>query len=331
MQIQIDWFQVYFKGLFFETNEFIKVSTGIRSKIFANIDEIHYKGRLFGFLCFNPLSRIIPNNANILKVDNSFLYDEIFENVYYKFSKFCGLKYHNITRIDLCTDFNYFLNFRDPENFIRDFFSGKFIYPVKTIFKIIGRTTSKPTPDYLRYGSNLSEWSVYLYRKSLEMKQVKFKQWIYDQWKQQKIDVTKDVWRLEFTLKGGNHSITDKETGECIKINDTFLFSQANLYLLFNTLLKNHFTFKIPDGNVKISLLESLKLFDLINESFIHYVLSEHQELNRSQKIFIKQLEKLNSEVREYNTNLAYKIMEISAHVAKQTGLEKYRQYITSN
>lgn len=331
MIVQIDWFQVYLRGLFTETNEFKLISGGVRSKIFANVDKLFYNGKFFGFLSFNPLSKIIPNNAYILKVDNQFLYDPSFENIYFKFKTFCGLKFQNITRLDICTDFNKFLNFRDPENFIKGFFNSNVVYPNKSIFKIIGRSARNPISDYLRFGSNLSTWSVYLYRKSLEMKVVKFKPWIFNTWKNSGIDTTKDVWRLEFSLKGGKHYLQEGESGLQININDDLCFDDDLKLTLFESLLTKYFTFRKNKKGIRINKLKKIQLFPIFQNGFIHCVLAEHEELNRSNKIFIKQLETLNHEVREYNSDLAFKIMEVSSHVAEKTGLKKYREFISRN
>lgn len=330
MHVQIDWFQVYFRGLFEKTPAFSLVSTGVRSKIFAVIDKVMYKDKFFGFLSYKPLSGIIPDNAFILKVDNSFLYSKEFENVYYQFCTFCGLKYQNITRLDFCTDFNYFENFRDPERLIKDFFVGNIVYPKKAIFKIIGRSCRVPIPDYLRFGSNLSDMSVYLYRKSLEMKEVKFKPWIFDQWKTLGIDSTKDIWRLEFSLKGGHHFLKSKITGEEIKFTDKLAFDDDLSLTFFEALLQKYFTFRTNEPTKRINDLKEIKLFEIFNNEYEHKVIQEREEVNRSNKIFIKKLETLNNEVREYNSDLAYKIMEISAHVAEKTGLGKYRQFISN-
>ena len=330
MTVQIDWFQMYFRGFFEKSRYFSATPSGIRSKIFATVDNLTFKDKFFGNLCSKPLSPIIPEDSFILKVDNRILYDPDFENIYDNFKMFCGLKFQNITRLDVATDFNSFYHFRDPENFIKSFICGDAVYPGKSLFKIIGRTGRIPVFDYLRFGSNLSENSAYLYRKSLEMKQVKFKSWIYESWKRQGIDTKKDVWRLEFSLKGGHHYLYDQRSKEKIIINDNLCFDDNLLITLFESLISKYFTFRINEKDKRIDKLINLQLFDMFDSGYSHKTFSEHEEINRSQKIFIKQLEKLNSEVREYNSDLAYKIMEVSAHVAERTGLGKYREFISS-
>lgn len=48
------------------------------------------------------------------------------------------------------------------------------------------------------------------------MAEVKQKNYIADLWRKEGLDLSKDVWRLEFSLTSGAFDWVDSETGECV-------------------------------------------------------------------------------------------------------------------
>jgi hypothetical protein len=327
MKVQIDWLQLYARGSILNNPLFQRTSTGIKSKTFANIDEFHHKGQHIATIAYKPHSPIIKNDAHIIKFSNEILYSNDFLKHYIQITQDLGLKVRNITRIDLCFDFNYFINFRNPEALIRGFFNNRYLYSRHSMFKIIGKSDFFVIPDYLRFGSNLSTLSVYLYRKSLEMKEKIWKAYIYKQWQENEIDCTKDVWRLEFSLKGGNHNIQDMETGEQIKLEPERFLNEEFRHYLYLALLNQYFKFLRNDAKKKNYQKAVIELFDLTYCPFVHYLQTETKDLTRSDKIFIKKFEEFNQELRESKHILSDTAQELCDHFADIHGMSSYMEY----
>lgn len=329
MKIQIDWFQLYARGEIINNNEFIRTPTGIKSKTFAKIDEFHHQGRHIATIAYKPHSPIIKPDAHIIKFSNEILYSSDFIKFFIQIGSNLGLQLRNITRIDLCFDFNNFLFFRDPENLIKDFFTGKLIYQRPSLFKIIGTTNFNVRSDYLRFGSNLSILSAYLYRKSLEMKQKVFKPYIYKQWKSEGLDTTKDVWRLEFSLKGGEHNVASMESGETFKIEIDQFLNDKFLYDFYFSLVKQYFNFYKHDKKSKYSKGPEIVLFNYPYNPFKHYIQPESKDLNRSDKIFIKKFEEFNQELRDNKPEFYQTAIELVDYFANLRGLREYKELKT--
>ena len=58
-----------------------------------------------------------------------------------------------------------------------------------------------------------SNVDTYLYNKTKEMQDKKYKPWIVEAWKRAGIDTSKDVWRLEFSLHNPRFIVRDNITG----------------------------------------------------------------------------------------------------------------------
>jgi len=330
MKIYIDWLQCFCRGQISVPPAYSLCSTGIRSRTFAVIEEIKLFDKSIGFLCSKPQSSILPPDSYMLKFSNEILYSPTFSKTYDLFINRSGITMHNISRIDICTDFNHFDFFRDPENLIKDFFCEKIIYSRHSIFKIIGDTNHGLTRDYLRFGSNLSTLSVYLYRKSLEMKQKVFKSYIADLWKKNGLNLNLPIWRLEFSLKGGAHNIVDNSTGEIIPLNTHIFFNQSRLHDFFISLVSKYFKFVYANNSIPIKKLKQLKLFNTDFCPYEHFYLTKSQDLTRGDRIFIKRLENLNHEIRESNPELADHVVELSDFFSSIKGLSEYRRFVSS-
>lgn len=288
--VKIDWLQMNFEGTVKDIgNLHFKLST-IKSRVFSKhydlfIDKIH-----FATLGCQPSSSVLPPKMIILKVNNDCLYAYDCIDVLQKIAICTGWTSKNITRLDLATDFNNFKNGMNPQFFLQKVASSKICRLGKSTAQLIGQNDKGINYDYIRFGSLNSPVSTYMYNKSKEMKDVKFKQHIQDDWIRNNIDTNKTVWRLEFSVKGTRKKLKDKETEEEFKITLDMLLQDSFIETYFTTLINKYFCFYFDEGQSNVSRNTKIDLFNTFGFDFQICSASKYSDYTRADKIFIKKL-----------------------------------------
>ena len=124
--------------------------------------------------------------------------------------------YKSIARIDICLDFNTFDNGWTPQRFINSYMRSNISKVNQTNVSCHGSDNwDGRSFNSLKWGAVTSPISTKLYNKTLEMKQGEDKSYIRQWWQcggdfvgmaikpdeVTGLDMTKDVWRLEFSIK----------------------------------------------------------------------------------------------------------------------------------
>lgn len=124
--------------------------------------------------------------------------------------------YKSIARIDICLDFNVFDNGWTPQRFINSYMRSNISKVNQTNVSCHGSDCwDGRSFNSLKWGAVTSPISTKLYNKTLEMKQGEDKSYIRQWWmcggdfvgmalkpdETTGLDMTKDVWRLEFSIK----------------------------------------------------------------------------------------------------------------------------------
>lgn len=165
-------------------------------------------------------------DACIIKLCNKYCYglNEINDLLDYLLSINVRLK--SISRLDICMDFQRFDNGLLPQTLIKKFVSSEYYKLGTSKFTTIGNQNEKVEYDYIRFGSGKSSYSVYLYNKTKELREVKDKPYIRESWEKVGFNSNDDVWRLEFSIRSdAKHLIylesefTELPTGKIL--NDT--------------------------------------------------------------------------------------------------------------
>jgi len=304
--IQVDWLQLNCSGIPYQISLFDFELQPYGTRIFKTVINVSKKNKPVCSMAFNPHSNILKQDTVIVKFDNKFLYqNNLFVNVD-EVIKYLQLKIKGITRIDLAVDFNVFDNGLKPQRLIKNFMASKYLKMGAAQYKLIGSQKLNHNYEYLRFGNNISNVSAYLYNKSKEMQDVVMKQHIFDNWLLNEIDVTKTVWRLEFSFKGNQLKILEQSTGSIEDVRYHSLFNSIILKRLFYSAVNKYFHFKINNGNKNKSLMSSLKLFNDLDYNSTIIKLSDKIDSNRADKIFIKKMEMYNNEIRQINLTKAF-------------------------
>lgn len=328
--LSFDWLQLNVSSevsIDFKYHGFFQVKVlPISTRHFKLVEEIYRNGKRIATIQRVPLSPIIKANTVLIKFDNWVLYSFDLLPYVREFLALNQFKFHNISRLDVCADFTKFDNGLQPSEFIKSYLYNHYLR--------LGRTSSgnsyfkqkKNEMQFssLKFGSNLSEVSCYLYNKTLEMSTIKWKPWIAKKWKLAGIEENNDVWRLEVSLKSSAKALVNIQSSEVQSLNDLNILALENLPMLFGSFRDKYFSFVIKDSQVKKSRMKPLKLFA---DSYSDIIIIKNQNQissNRADKIFIKKLHEVNADLREKNFLLSIDIDSLKMQYIDIAGLNNW-------
>lgn len=163
-----------------------------------------------------------PDTVSI-KLDNALLYSADFYDVLLQLLKDFQIRRPNISRLDFamdCQNIGYGISARDfaerlaDSRFVKSGTreisvhkrSNVYIDPRSSDDAVKFETDGLPSINAVTIGRHGSICQAQVYNKTLELKQHMaadgsfMKQYIFDQWKDAGLDVSKDVWRIELRL-----------------------------------------------------------------------------------------------------------------------------------
>lgn len=222
--VSIDWLQVsynrtsqsphFFEGLTFHSEGCsFELAQGTEfNAVF--VDNFTVKMNGIPVATMSATSRMSERQRSlcIIKLRNPLLYTSSYLRVLNRIASGLYLKFASVSRIDLCADFNFFVNKLSPREFIRRYQQGtpttdtpSYIRVGSNRYEMIGRKNEETMchdVDYLRFGTRSGGFCAYLYNKSAELNEQKNKQYIRDLWEKWglKDDDSHPVYRLEFSI-----------------------------------------------------------------------------------------------------------------------------------
>lgn len=202
-----------------------------------------------------------PRNSNndpygcAIKIQNAVLYVADWHFILADILASLGWRALSITRLDLACDLNYFLNGLHPETFIRKYMmrSGQtYLRDGSNKWACYGyKELHVNNFDSIRWGSRKSGVSVYLYNKSKELKEQKYKPYIVEAWKQAALNVYK-VWRVEMSINSSGRGLKSVDTGFVRSLFVDELSCQQGVENMFKVFAKKYFSFrKVENGGPK--------------------------------------------------------------------------------
>lgn len=300
----IDWLSISGKSRGIQKKLYKKVKLNFGTSVFQCIEELYHNSARIATITSRPHSHIIDPDLFIVKFDNWVLYSKDFYVYFENVIKEVGLYDYQISRLDIAKDFNRFHRGRKPANVIKGFLSGDFLKLGKSKYSVYGETNYTLTYDYLSFGRKSNPVNCYLYNKSSEMKQVKYKPHIVKKWQQAGLSSKEPVYRLEFCMKKSELNFINKDTGEDFNFNLSHIFLQDILEKLYIWMCSKYFRLKFNTGQKNISRERDLVLFQYAEFDNIIWEQVEPVETNRADKIFLKKLDTLYSELRDEDLHL---------------------------
>lgn len=333
--ISCDWLSLYCHVNFITSNsmyQFIKHEQGTRQfKELYNVYDL-VDGELYATVQAKPYSRIIPANAAIVKISNRYLYKQNWNTQIMYFLNLCHFIPQSISRIDICCDFNKFDNNLGVNSFIQGFMRSRYLKNGRATYQIQGEQKAEHEVSYLRFGQHDSEVSVYLYNKSKEMREVVNKPYITELWKKNGLDTTKDVWRLEISLKTTQTRFIIQKTGETFRLDLDFIKTHGILENIFDCVALKYFEFKHNNLTKNKSRMKTVVFFNDMKSSLSIYTPTNDACSNRMDKILIKKLANAMTELRLTESEFPEYIAETLATYIEQKDLVQwYRLNVEPN
>lgn len=339
--VSIDWLSIYCDcSKMVQGGDFVFNREPYGTSVYADMYTITLYQKEVAILTCNPRSSALKAGTGILKILNPILYNQALSSVIYSLLYECNIEFLNISRLDLCADFNHFENYPNMQDFFQDFLTLKLLkigaakYKVcadamtnqkQEYFKMIGLQSSQHTYQYLRFGSKVSKVSAYLYNKTQEFRDVKRKNYIAEAWAANNIDESAEVWRLEFSLKGDGIKFLDTETGEWQTKNLEMVLDPIQRTQLYNALYLKYWAFRLNDGQVRKDRMKTARLLPIESSILQPVVIDTSDVTDREQKRMISAIERTYDEVRMKRQT---RDMEVEATIDKITnfcGLTKWR------
>lgn len=323
--INIDWLALYcdFSAVKYEDNIEVKLMT-YSTRQFKVVEVIYKDGVKFATITRCPSSTVLKQGTGIIKFENNILYLAHWYSLVDTFIIRSGINVINVSRIDICADFQEFIDYPVPHEFIIDFLKGKILKSGRSQFSVQGRHNFENICNYFKVGVKGSDVNVYMYDKTLEMKEVKFKQHINEIWKKAGFNMNRRVWRLEVSISGKGKNYLDESTGELQEI----LFFKLSDYQYVNSIyfsyIKKFFRFKVNDGLMNKSRMKDVSLFDDNYLNVRLFKLPKMKDSSRADKVFLKKVHVYKDERRDATDDEIRASQTIIKHLIKDEFLKDY-------
>lgn len=332
--ITCDWLQVYCSNQnkpelnlnTLDSNTYTFVKEEMSSRQFKDIYNVYdcNKDHYANIQC-TPFSSIIDASGCIIKLSNRELYKCDWAARLIQFLKRHNFIYKSISRIDVCYDFNTFCHGMKPRRLINSFLAKRFLKNGQGNYQLIGSTSLINDYSYIRFGKRSSAVCSYMYDKTKELREVKDKPYIREFWKLNGIDDSKEVWRVEISIKSDMQNLVCLENGDVFRLSMNELQTQKDIESIFYIYASKYFNFKVNDGTKNKTRMKDVRLFDRIDSVSRRPIrLTLASDSNRADRIFLKKLEKIKTELRDVDKDLKKAINRVQLEFSIQKKLSSY-------
>lgn len=282
-----------------------------------------------------------PTSTHI-KLCNEFCYTDNPINEVRAFLLASDYTYKGISRIDICMDFNDFDSDISVRDFISRYVNGEYSKLNQAKLNMHGEDCWRFRDwSSLKWGSASSPYSTKLYNKSKELREVKDKLYIKQAWLDAGIDISKDVWRIEFSTSSQAQTRESKREKNTFKLHLAHFDDRAKLLQRFFELYEKYFDFRQvvvkvdENGKEKCVRKDRCPRITLLqyNPSDIAYTPKRNktarQRPERTYKILINKLESLvnkNKVPREYKEAFRTLITFLIIHLSYEVREVKIKQ-----
>lgn len=277
-------------------------------------------------MCINPVSDVIKPFTGLLKFDNHLFYKAGFQFIIANFIESANLKVINTSRLDICVDFETFDDGSTAWDVMNNLVTNKWWRIGRTKYHLIAKQKRINDYQYLRFGSYASDISVYLYNKSLEMREVKQKNYILQKWEEVGLGEKRDVWRVEFSMSGNRAKIIHKQEGVIRYKESNDFLDENNLNQMFEMLHQKYFDFRENEGSTHKIRMKKINLFEKKATMYDLFIDRHDNESTRSDKIFINKMISVYDELRDINNEFEQEIKHILRTFTERKNLHEWAQ-----
>lgn len=197
-------------------------------------------------ILFTPKSSIIDPTLCLVELANSTLYSDEWKSLFLSVQKMHAGNYNAPSRIDIACDFDTIGQevaelFNSEEIYVQRKKEGSSFFD----FKEIGGRVCRSIRQF-SFGSKTSKLKWKLYNKSLEL-QESHKNYIAKSWRDNHLDQTRDIWRLEVSMvRCSSFEILDTYENNLISLS--CLVNGESYLRLFPYLYCNNFVVRKNEG-----------------------------------------------------------------------------------
>jgi hypothetical protein len=304
------------------------IDLGKSTSIFKFQYSVRIKDIEYATVLFEPHSSILATDSGMIKISNWVLYSEHMRDIILDIFTSLAFSFVRVSRLDICIDFTEFNHSLHPHSLIDLYFKREVFREGRGKFKAIGTTTSQPTYEYLKFGSNYSDICSYLYNKSLEMLQVKSKDWITKKWFNSGWNGIDEVWRLEFSIKQKSIQFVDIDTGEQLPLSLDNVFSLSFINNMVKALSDKYFNFytiiEREKGTYFVKDKVPISLLTLEHSGIVKPLHIATLDGSKANKLMISRLYKLHTEMK--NNKAVNKLFDsgLFLEILQDIGLEDW-------
>lgn len=346
--VSIDWLQFFCDfSDFVPALPYVYEVLDVHARVWSECGVLSVCGRPLAHISRAPYSSVICPTSGVLKIDNAVLYMANAVDVIENLLATNHIRILSLTRIDICGDFTRICN-QQPGEVIRAILSGKWLrvgqsrfygrgedlwklrgirqvsahcWCAENSFEFLGSANTAERFTYLRYGSRSSEVCVYLYNKSLELRQVKDKPYIRRLWDEE----TRDVWRLEFSLKGKHVCHIEREMRRGLPTKWQGYFCPLVRSVVYSALCQKYFDIRENTKQVRKDREKRVTLFQSLPSVKWQREPSRATPSNRADKIFLRKLAEVHKEIYDKSAGSSVcKAFELGREYAKLKDLAKW-------
>ena len=331
--LSIDWLSFWCQAQIFTSwSPFQFEVKPYGTAVFATVADLVLDNEVCFTLAFNPRSKIFNENTMQVKVNNRRLYTGQWLRDWALLQKVVRFHDIKISRLDIAADFNSFKNGLTPKRLINNFLTCDFIKTGRGKFYVIGEQKKYIDAQYLRFGKGDSDVSAYLYNKTKELNQVKDKPYIRAAWTSAGLDTSRDIWRLEFSLKSQALKLYQKNTGEGMDLTTDLITNRKFLLDLYLSMQSKYFSFQLKENQKNKSRWKRVELFGDSFEVYDIIRCPENSDSSVRNKIFLKNLMLLDKEMRTLKQSYKFVLEELAEDYAREFNIQhKLDQFRKAN
>ena len=203
-------------------------------------------GRKVLTLLYEPKSSLIPKRICLCEVANVCLYDDNWRTICMLVQKMHAGSFNSLSRLDIACDFdeigdNVAKMFDEGLIYVQKKKEGCMFYDYAEKDGYIIRK-----PRQISFGSKTSKIKWKLYNKSKEIK-VSHKEYIEHMWREEHMDLSKDIWRLEVSLtRVSSLQCLNKDNVDLLDFRE--FWERQSYFWLFPAFYTNNFVVRKNEG-----------------------------------------------------------------------------------
>ena len=245
-------------------------------------------------ICHTPLSAlsmggIMRDNMCHVKIDNYWLYRDDWYVVFTTALRFFRINPIKLSRIDLACDWQHAECGLYAGDLLAGLMKRKYLKIHQPNWRANGTDSSKMNWHSLAFGSKSSPVFTRFYNKSLEL-QVTGKDYIRETWKLAGLNLTRDVYRVEFQLSDTGRDVVDQETQQTFDIKLEQVISRTDVAAIFFHYAQHYFDIRKANTASRRTNCKPLTIFPTSPNLFTPAQRPRRELTERMDKVVVRKM-----------------------------------------